>query len=75
MDNTKKLDEILEEIKNIKNELKIIKENIKQYNSDISTHVDFVQEVYDKIKYPFYKIMSLGNRIGNNSASAYPEIE
>lgn len=61
-------EEILKRLKDIDKRLEKI-ENILDsqnfYSQKMSDHIDFVDSVYDSVKKPFWKVLSLYN--GNNA--------
>lgn len=54
-----KLDFIISELKQLRQEVNQIKES----NNKMDKHVDFVENVFDTVKYPFFGLM---NFIGNS---------
>lgn len=59
---------ILQQLKEISSRLALIEEKleiIKKSNDNMNEHIDFVENVYDTIKSPFYYIMSKVKRIDN----------
>ncbi len=57
---------ILQQLKEISSRLTLIEEkleHIKKGNDNMNEHIDFVENVYNTVKSPFYYIMSKVKRI------------
>jgi glycerol-3-phosphate responsive antiterminator len=57
---------ILQQLKEISSRLTLIEEKleyIKKSNDNMNEHIDFVENVYNTVKSPFYYIMSKVKRI------------
>jgi hypothetical protein len=49
-----KLDEILKRVKNIEHDIKYLKNG----NDNMTSHISFIESVYDTIKNPLYFVMN-----------------
>lgn len=57
-------------------EIKILRQEIQSYNNELSNHISFIQGIYNTVKYPFHKLMSMVNTVNNGLlVNKFPEIE
>lgn len=70
--------ELQERLQRIEDVLMVIHRDMQDIKSRLHKmegHVDFVEDVYDRVKKPFYKVMSLVSRRAIEPPSSTPAID
>jgi hypothetical protein len=59
------MDELLDEIKALRKEILELKQETTELNNRLTTHISFIHNVYETLKFPIYYIARMNSRLSN----------